>query len=95
MRRSILDSRGRSALHWLIFVIALFFGFLIVWSGYIGIKRVRLGEQPSAASLADEKTAALKTQGSSDEIADLEKEAAATNLDGLDAELSLIKNQLK
>ncbi|MBI2587719.1 hypothetical protein HYW30_00235 [Candidatus Azambacteria bacterium] len=91
----MLDSRGRSAFHWLIFVIVLFFGFLIVWSGYVGTKRLKVGEEPSAASLADEKTGALKTLGSSDEIGDLEQEAAATNLEGLDAELSAIEKQLK
>lgn len=71
-----------------------------VWYYYAYYSSSALGPSPSVpsretvAAYPDEATAALKEQGASDEVDDIERDLNATGLDDLDRELADINAQL-
>lgn len=78
-----------------IVVLVIIVGGLYFWGTQLN------KEQGDAEITAEEITAqadpaldALEQQGTSDEIADIEADLTATDLDGLDAELEQIENEL-
>jgi len=81
----------------IVIVIILVVGGLYYWGKQVNENQTTVDESMTAeeiVSIPDEKTEALGTQGSSDEVLDIEADLDATDLEGLEAELDAIDQEL-
>jgi len=97
VKMPVQEKHTGGAIGAIIIVIILAVGGLYYWGKQINERQVTVNDAMTAEEIAnnpDARTEILGAQGSSDEVLDIEADLDATNLEGLDAELDAINQEL-